>query len=265
MSSKNSTKLFEYVPSQTHQNQLPSQIFAKNIPLTTDLDKACAFNKYFHSAYLPSKVLTMPPSNSVSSNLSSITISLHDTFTALIQLDPKKSKGIDGIGPLVLKCCATPLCTPLNHLFVSSLQFSTIPSEWKVHRISPVLERLIFNQLSDFMSDSFSPSQFSFLPGRSTLQNLLIFLSDLNNNLNSRELTDAIYLDSKKAFDIVRHVLIFYCKNFGMWVLAVICSCGLRNTLVLDNNVWQLMVHYLIYLRLHQEFHKEVFWDHYSF
>ena len=229
VSSKNSTKLFEYVRSQTHQNQLPSQIFANNVPLTTDLDKACAFNKYFHSVYLPSKVLTMPPSNSGSSNLSSISISLHDTFTALIQLDPKKSKGIDGIGPLVLKRCATPLCTPLNHLFVSSLQFSTIPSEWKVHRISPVyksgdkslvtnyrpisllciaskvLERLIFDQVGDFLSDSFSPSQFGFLPGRSTLQNLLIFLSDLNNNLNSREPTDVIYLDFRKAFDTVRH------------------------------------------------------------
>ena len=159
----------------------------------------------------------MPPSNSGSSNLSSITISLYDTFTALIQLDPKKSKGIDGIDPLVLKRCATPLRTPLNHFFVSSLQFSTIPSEWKVHRISPVLERLIFNQLSDFMSDSFSPSQFGFLPGRSTLQNLLIFLSDLNNNLNSREFTDAIYLDFKKAFDTVRHdILLQKLRDVGI-------------------------------------------------
>ena len=287
VSTKNSSKLFGYVRSQTHQDQLPSQITANYVPLSTDSDKACAFNTYFQSVYLPSAIPPVPSSIAPLSNLSTIDISLHDTFTALIHLDPTKSMGIDGIGPLVLRSCATPLCTPLHHLFSTSLQFSAIPSEWKVHRITPVyksgdrslvenyhpisllcivskvLERLIYDQLLVFISDSLSPSQFGFLPGRSTLQNLLIFLSDLNNNLNSRESTDVIYFDLKKPS--TQFVTIFYCKNFGMWVLVVICGCGSRNILVLDNNVSQLMVHFLIYLRLHQGFHKEVFWDHYSF
>ena len=51
VSSKNSSKLFSYVRSQTHQNLIPSQIVANNIPQTTDLDKAQAFNMYFHSVY----------------------------------------------------------------------------------------------------------------------------------------------------------------------------------------------------------------------
>ena len=59
--------------------------------------------------------------------------------------------------------------------------------------------------LAIFWKKAWATSQFGFLPGRSTLQNLLIFLSDLNNNLISRESTDVIYLDFKKAFDTVRH------------------------------------------------------------
>ena len=254
VSSKNSSKLFSYVRSQTHQNLIPSQIVANNIPQTTDLDKAHAFNMYFHSVYLPSKDLTMPSSVSVNSNLSSIDISIHDTLTALIELDPRKSKGIDGIGPLVLKQCATPLCTPINHLFVKSLQFSSIPSEWKVHCITPVyksgdkslvenyrpislmcivskvLERLIYDQVSVFLSDSISPSQFSFLPAKSTLQQLLVFLSDLFHNQINKEATDVLYLDFRKAFDTVQHDVLLQklwrvgiTGNLWLWFKEYVC------------------------------------------
>ena len=229
VSTKNSSKLFGYVCSQTHQDQLPSQITANHVPLLTDSDKACAFNTYFQSVYLPSAIPPVPSSIAPLSNLSTIDISLHDTFTALIHLDPTKSMGIDGIGPLVLRSCATPLCTPLHHLFSTSLQFSAIPSEWKVHRITPVfktgdrslvdnyrpisllcivfkvLERLVYDQVLEFISDSLSLSQFGFLPARSTLQQLLIFMSDLYDNFKSKEAIDVLYLDFRKAFDSVRH------------------------------------------------------------
>ena len=54
----------------------------------------------------------------------------------------------------------------------------------------------------DFVSDSISVSQFGFLRGRSTLQQMLVFFNTL---LSSASQTDVIYLDFKKAFDSVAH------------------------------------------------------------
>jgi hypothetical protein len=156
-----------------------------------------------------------------------IDISLHDTFTELTNLDPSKAKGIDDIGPLMLKMCATPLCTPLHHLVSISLKTACLPSEWKVHKIvrvfkcgdktsvynyrpisllcsvSKVLERLIYNKVIDFLYPLLSSSLYGFLSGRSSLKQLLTFLSDVHDNESQGLETNVIYLDFRKAFDTV--------------------------------------------------------------
>ena len=58
-----------------------------------------------------------------------------NVYKALINLDPNKALGIDGIGPKVLKYCAKSLVQPLCHLFNLSLSTCVIPTEWKSHRI----------------------------------------------------------------------------------------------------------------------------------
>lgn len=151
-----------------------------------------------------------------------------DTFKVLSSLNPSKASGLDGIGPHVLKMCATPLCSPLCHLFSMSLQSAFIPSEWKMHNIfklgfknsvtnyrpisllsstSKVLERIVYEKVIDFLSPLFSSSQFGFLSGRSTLQQLLIFLAEIRDNLDNKVCTDVIhiYLDFCKAFGTVPH------------------------------------------------------------
>ncbi len=50
----------------------------------------------------------------------------------------RKSMGLDGIGPNVLKHCALPLCELLRHLFQVSLDAGSLPSEWKIHNITPI-------------------------------------------------------------------------------------------------------------------------------
>ena len=81
--------------------------------------------------------------------------------------------GADGIGPRVR---ATALCEPLCHQFCTSVGNSCIPSEWKVHCVTPihksgdksivsnyrpisllscvskVLERLIYDNIIDHVS-----------------------------------------------------------------------------------------------------------------
>ena len=73
-------------------------------------------------------------------SMTSMQISHSDIHTALTHLDPSKAIGIDGFGPQILRSCADALCTPLHHLFTTSLQYFTIPSQWKIHRIIPIFK-----------------------------------------------------------------------------------------------------------------------------
>uniref|UniRef100_A0A1X7SGI3 Reverse transcriptase domain-containing protein n=1 Tax=Amphimedon queenslandica TaxID=400682 RepID=A0A1X7SGI3_AMPQE len=76
----------------------------------------------------------------VAHNLTEVVVSISDTFKVLSELNPAKAMGSDGISPAVLKHCATPLCTPLCHLFCVSLKSACIPSDWKVHKITPIFK-----------------------------------------------------------------------------------------------------------------------------
>ena len=52
-------------------------------------------------------------------------------------LNPTKAAGIDGIGPAILKYCATTLTLSLHYLFSHSIKYCTFPSEWQLHCITP--------------------------------------------------------------------------------------------------------------------------------
>ncbi len=50
-----------------------------------------------------------------------------------------------------------------------------------------------------------STAQFGFLAGRSTLQQLLVFYTDVEQSMDARLQSDVIFLDFAKAFDSVPH------------------------------------------------------------
>uniref|UniRef100_A0A1X7SUM2 Reverse transcriptase domain-containing protein n=1 Tax=Amphimedon queenslandica TaxID=400682 RepID=A0A1X7SUM2_AMPQE len=226
---KDRSNFFSYVRSISKQNQLPPKMFLNTDNASSDVGKANLFNKFFHSVFSAKPASNSQSSSTSDTALTDIDISISDTFSVLSKLDPTKAVGIDGISPRLLRACATPLCVPLHHLFNLSLIQASLPSEWKVHKITPiyksgdrssvcnyrpisllctiskVLEKLIYNAVSEFLVEAFSSSQFGFLAGRSTLQQLLVFLADLHQNMENKVMTDVIYLDFQKAFDTVPH------------------------------------------------------------
>ena len=135
-------------------------------------------------------------------------------FQALSSLDPSKAMGCDGIEPRLFKHCAQAVYQPFHHLVCLSLSQHYIPVEWRTHMVRPifksgdrnsvknyrpisllcvtskVLERIAYNHIIDFVNNSISPYQFSFLHHRSTLQQLLIFLNTINTSLNTNSQTD---------------------------------------------------------------------------
>ena len=215
----NSNKLFDYIRSLTNSSSIPHTVYFENQSAATDKDKASMFNSYFHSVMTRSDFALPSPCDLpvLESSLVNITILDSEVYDALISLDETKAMGIDGIPPIILKHCALAPYKPFHQLFSLCLKQGCLPSEWKVHHITPVpksgdltsvknyrpitllctiskvLEHLVYNKVIDFLSRSLYSKQFGFIKNSSCLQNLLLFLTNIYHSHDRKMQTDVIY------------------------------------------------------------------------
>ena len=150
-------------------------------------------------------------------------------------------KGHDGISGDFLKTCCSEISFHVYKLFQSILHSSIYPEEWKIAEITPVFksgkkqdvtcyrpisllsklslsfERVIFKKLYTFIAPKLSTRQFGFLKGRSTITQLLLFLTEAYYANEKNNELYAFYLDFAKAFDTVPHHLILTkLRHFGI-------------------------------------------------
>ena len=125
---KKLSKLYAHIRTITNHSLIPRQVFLGQTLATTDEGKLIylmnTFSRFTPIAHLI-PLLPLPPLF-----LSVIDFYPSDVYSALSGLDPSKTKGVDGIGPQILKYCALALYEPLYHLFCTSLTSAVIPSEW---------------------------------------------------------------------------------------------------------------------------------------
>ena len=93
---------------------------------------------------------------------------------------------IDGINPkVVLMYCADIFSKPIRDLFYVTFIKGYLPSGWYTHCIIPVFKCGNHTVVSPiilyytFMNISSPPVSFGFLPGQSSLQQLLLFINKL--------------------------------------------------------------------------------------
>ena len=225
----NSNKIFRYISNLKGHSNLPAEMCYGELKATNNIDKANLFNQYFYSVFLQDQGndYTCPPN--YDHPLHDIEISTMEVHDILSTLDITKAAGIDGISPRILRHCASSLLTPICHLFISSITTGNIPTEWCTHCIIPihksgnktlvnnyrpisllcilskVLERVVYNRIMSFINNTFTTHQFGFLPGRSALQQLILFTEKLFDGKRNSTAVDVIYMDFKKAFDSVSH------------------------------------------------------------
>ena len=71
--------------------------------------------------------------------------------------------------------------------------------------MSKVLEKLVYQNVIEFITPKISQNQFGFLSGRSCVHKLLSSMSTIVEAVNSKSIVDVIYLDLRKAFDSIPH------------------------------------------------------------
>ncbi|KAI8505108.1 hypothetical protein Bbelb_172170 [Branchiostoma belcheri] len=234
---KMNTKLFwKYVNTKTKTREcIPDLVDDTHedhtFVATNDDEKAEVLNKFFVSTFTKENTQSIPePTQRMyEEDLNNINISVEDVCRRLKNLNPNKSPGPDNIHPRVLKEMAEVLATPLQIIFTKSLEEGKLPREWKIGHITPifkkgskkspsnyrpvsltsvtgkVLEGIVRDQIVDHMKSNelFTKHQHGFLPGRSTVTQILECLEDWTESLDGGEPTDVIYLDFRKAFDSV--------------------------------------------------------------
>ena len=224
-------KIYQYIRNISKSKSIPSTVFYDDVSATCDKARADIFSEYFYSVFTSSscslpEIWEFPPHTN---SLHSIYIDDCEVYSALVNLDVNKATGMDNVGPKFLKHCAISFFQPIHHLFNLTLSNSVIPDDWKVHQIVPVfksgdrslvqnyrpisllcnvskvLEYIINDKIVSFVTSSISHKQFGFLRGKSTVQQLLLFLNYIYHSISDGCQHDVIYLDFRKAFDSVPH------------------------------------------------------------
>ena len=152
----------------------------------------------------------------------------------LKKLKRKKATGIDQLPSGMLKDCAKHISQPLCYIINLSLKMQTIPTLWKIAKITPlfksgnpdlpenyrpisvlpvlskVLERAVHCQLSTYLEENFllSTSQYGFRKHRSTKLAATLLCDSLRQEMDDGKMIGVAYIDLSKAFDTIGHGLL---------------------------------------------------------
>ena len=152
----------------------------------------------------------------------------------LSNLDTTKSTGSDDISSKMLKYTADSIADPLHKLFNLSISTGTLPSDWKLGRITPIpkgannslssgyrlifvlpvvsklIERHVKTIVEDFLNINapISTREWGFMTNRSTISALIKVVDDWSRALDKGHEVCVIFFDVSKAFNTVPHSLL---------------------------------------------------------
>ena len=161
-------------------------------------------------------------------------ISVQHIWEARAKVKTTKGFGIDNISSYFLKIALPFIENSLAFLFNTSIETSLFPDSWKVARVTPIykdgdrsektnyrpisvlpvisrlFEKLVFNQLYQYMKDNcfISVDQSGFLRGSSTLTCLLKNTDDWYSGLDLGQFVGLVFVDLTKALDTVDHQIL---------------------------------------------------------
>ena len=195
-------------------------------------DKANAFNNFFVSqASLDDDTTTPPVLTQSGPELLHVTLTTDEVKLVLNNLDTTKAIGPDLINNRLLKVACDVIAEPLTMLYNKSLHEGIFPDIWKKAHVTPihkkgpksicnnyrpisllscvgkVFEKCVHSHVFNFLSENsiISEMQSGFIPGDSTVNQLLSIYNEICSNSDVGLTTQSVYLDLSKAFDRVWH------------------------------------------------------------
>ena len=211
----------------------------------TDEEAAAALNTYYRSSFTNDDRTSQTPefASQTDEKLEDMVLSAEAVEEVLMDLNPNKAAGPDGVESRLLKECAKETAPILCQLFRKSLDEGKVPTKWKeahiipIHKkgnkavmanyrpvaltsvVSKVFEKLICATMMSFLTRNnlVSPQQHGFIRGRSCQTNMLLCLEKWTESLDSGKSVDVAYFDYSKAFDKVSHrLLLIKLKAYGI-------------------------------------------------
>lgn len=222
-------------------------ILQNNTLLNKPVDIANAFNDFFANvgstleAKLPSSL--SDPIDYMRGNFPNSMQVPEITFQDVVKITrslKNKKCNIHDFAPFIIKENVHLLSHPLSFLFNQSISNGIFPKSLKFARIIPlhkkgpktdinnyrpisllnifskIFEKLMKLHLVSFINTNniLCPTQYGFQQGRSTLDALIKFSSDVYSQLDQSKFLLSIFVDFSKAFDTVPHNLLLRKLNF---------------------------------------------------
>ena len=163
------------------------------------------------------------------------TITQRRVLELLLSIPTHKATGDDGISAKLLRIAAPAVSPSLSKLLNLCLSTKTFPTAWKVANVTPVfkgngsrndknnyrpisvhpilskiLEKHICEYLCNFLKKNnlFHHLQSGFRKSHSTETALIRLVDQLLINLDNDKITGLVFIDYKKAFDLIDHQLL---------------------------------------------------------
>ncbi len=217
---------------ESPSNDIPPLLNPRDNSLIYDDSAKCdVLNDYFCSVSdVPNSDKPLPDFDERGRHiLEDIVIFRHEVIDVLSLLNPNKAVGHDTISNRILINAKDELATPLSMLFNKSLRECAFPSDWKLSNVIPlfkkgdkslpsnyrpvallccmskVFEKIMYKHVFNHLmrNDSLYKYQSGFLPGHSTVYQLIEMYYSILSPLNDRFITSLIFCDISKAFDRV--------------------------------------------------------------
>ena len=166
--------------------------------------------------------------------LSIVPTTTEEVREQLMKISDSKATGDDGIPIRFLKMVPDITSRIIAHIVNLSFETSTIPNGWKLAVVTPlfkegdrdcvsnyrpisilscmskILERIVHKRVSEHLKVNklLSEAQFGFRKHHSTATCVLKLTDRIYKNIENGKLTGVVFLDLKKAFDTVDHVIL---------------------------------------------------------
>ncbi len=217
---------------------IPPLLINDNEHTTSEEEKANALNDYFVSISTVDDTNVNLPRFIAKTNesLNPINVNELEIRDVIDNLEVNKAAGPDEISHRMLKETKSTICKPLCLLFNRSLQEGIYPEKWKIANVMPlfkkgdrnkpcnyrpisliscigkVMERIVFKHMYNHLSmhNLIYKNQSGFIPGHSTVYQLIDIYNQICTAFDQRKSTCIIFCDISKAFDRVWHNGLFH-------------------------------------------------------